>query len=274
MPELPEVETCRRGLSPHIEGKTITSVCVRQRRLRWPIPASFEQAVVGQKIVRIERRAKYLVFHCTEGSLLIHLGMSGYLRWLDYTPPAAKHDHVDFIVDGHCLRYSDPRRFGSILWSDQPIFEHRLLKSLGPEPLSAEFNADYIYQRTRNKKVSIKVWLMDQKNVVGVGNIYAQEALFLAGVSPKLVANLLDKPAAKKIAEEVKSVLKQAIRQGGTTLKDFINSEGKPGYFQQQLAVYGRTGLPCIRCKAPLLAEKMAMRNTVWCPSCQPEVLK
>lgn len=270
MPELPEVETTCRGIAPHIEGKIIRHVIVRQPKLRWPVPESLAQALTGQCIQSVSRRAKYLLLAAHSGTVLLHLGMSGSLRIQSADQAVGKHDHVDFVFDdGTVLRFNDPRRFGAVLWTTQPVAEHPLIKDLGPEPLLADFNGELLYALSRNRKVAVKSFIMDSHIVVGVGNIYANEALFMSGILPTRHAGKVSLARYQKLAECIAVVLRQAIEQGGTTLRDFVNEAGKPGYFQQQLRVYGRAGLPCISCKQPLTEIRIANRSTVFCSACQ-----
>ncbi|MBL4607268.1 MAG: bifunctional DNA-formamidopyrimidine glycosylase/DNA-(apurinic or apyrimidinic site) lyase [Pseudomonadales bacterium] len=270
MPELPEVETSRRGLEPHVAGQVISSVTVRESRLRWPIPAELGNHLQGGVVRRITRRGKYLLFELDEGTLLIHLGMSGTLRVVPKDCPAAKHDHVDIVLsNGKKLRFNDPRRFGAVLWLQGDPLQHALLSHLGPEPLTDDFNGEYLYRRSRSKKMATKTFLMDGKVVVGVGNIYANEALFRAGIRPTRQAGRVSLARYEKLAEVVKEVLAEAIVQGGTTLKDFLGSDGKPGYFKQSLQVYGRAGESCLACANPLVEIRLAQRSTVFCGKCQ-----
>ena len=270
MPELPEVETTRRGIAPHIEGQIITDVIVRQPRLRWAVPDLLSQTLVGQAIRSVSRRAKYLLFETDTGTLIVHLGMSGSLRILSQDLAPGKHDHVDFIfAGGTVLRFNDPRRFGAVLWTFAPTAEHPLLKDLGPEPLLPDFTGDLLYQLSRNRKMPVKSFIMDSHIVVGVGNIYANEALFLAGILPARPAGKIALARYQRLVETIRIILQDAITQGGTTLRDFVNESGKPGYFQQQLRVYGRGELPCKVCLQPLLEVRIANRSTVYCPHCQ-----
>lgn len=270
MPELPEVETTCRGIAPHIQGQTVTAVQVRQAQLRWPIPVALAETLTGQRIQIVSRRAKYLLLTADSGTLLIHLGMSGSLRIVNNSLPAGKHDHVDMVfTNGAVLRFNDPRRFGSILWTAEPIIEHPLLKNLGPEPLLADFCGEMLYDLSRNRKAPVKSFIMDSHVVVGVGNIYANEALFMAGLLPSRQAGKIALARYQKLADCIREVLQGAIQQGGTTLRDFVNEAGKPGYFQQQLKVYGRTGLPCLNCGQALQEVRLANRSTVFCRACQ-----
>lgn len=270
MPELPEVETTMQGLKPYLEGRTIEAVVLRQTQLRWPIPALLEQHLVQRTIGSLSRRAKYLLIPVHPGTLIIHLGMSGSLQIVTRDTAPRRHDHVDIIFSAtHLLRYTDPRRFGAILWTDDAVNLHPLLKSLGPEPLGPDFTADYLKRAAANRRIAIKSLIMDSHVVVGVGNIYAAEALFLANIHPLSRAGLLTKQHCLRLVEAIQFVLRRAIKQGGTTLKDFVNSEGKPGYFAQELQVYGRGGLPCRQCATALVSIKLAQRSTVFCKQCQ-----
>ncbi len=270
MPELPEVETTLRGITPHIHQQTVAQIIIRQPRLRWPVPLSLTQELPGQKMLASSRRGKYLLLHYTQGTLIVHLGMSGSLRILTETTAAKTHDHVDIIFTNKvCLRYTDPRRFGCVLWTNEALAQHPLLEKLGPEPLTAEFNGDYLYQQAQARKTPIKTFIMDGQIVVGVGNIYANEALFLAGIHPKRQAGKINLASYKKLVHAIKKILAQAIKQGGTTLRNFSQSDGKPGYFKQKLKVYGRGKLPCVKCSTPLREIRQGQRTTVYCPSCQ-----
>ena len=270
MPELPEVETTRRGIEPHIKGKTVKKVIIRQRQLRWPIPTKLQNVLPGEKILNILRRGKYLLLDTSIGSVIIHLGMSGSLRIVDKNSAPQKHDHVDFVfTNNKILRLRDPRRFGAVLWTNQNPQNHPLLKSLGPEPLSEDFNADYLFDRSRKRKISIKAFIMDSKVVVGVGNIYASEALFRASIRPTIRAGKISKARYLKLVGAIKQVLKEAVGQGGTTLRDFTNEEGKPGYFKQKLLVYGRAGEPCSICQTMIKQIKQGQRASYYCPQCQ-----
>ena len=270
MPELPEVETTRRGLEQVLRGRRIMSVLVRERRLRWPLPGSFEAAVEGRRVRRVMRRAKYLVIETDRGSLIAHLGMSGSLRVVDPSEPPRRHDHVDLVLSsGRCVRFNDPRRFGSLHFVDGSALTHPLLRGIGPEPLGADFNGGYLYARTRRRRVAIKLLLMNSAIVAGVGNIYANEALFRAGVRPQRAAGRLSRAEAARIVAAIRRVLGAAIRVGGTTLRDYINAEGLPGYFRQKLYVYERATLPCRVCRAPIRQRAQGQRSTYWCSTCQ-----
>ena len=270
MPELPEVETTRRGITPHIENNTIKKVIVRNRSLRWPIPSGLNTKLKKQKIISVERRAKYLLLKTDIGTLIMHLGMSGSLRILAANEPAEKHDHFEIqFEDGNCLRLRDPRRFGAVLWTKDDPEEHKLLINLGPEPLDKTFNAELLFEKSRKRKTTIKQFIMDAKIVVGVGNIYASESLFLAGIHPKRLAGKITKQHAKDLTAAIKKILRQAIKQGGTTLKDFKSSDGKPGYFQQKLKVYDRKNEACVSCKKPIKQITLGQRSTFYCTHCQ-----
>ncbi|HVI25463.1 MAG TPA: bifunctional DNA-formamidopyrimidine glycosylase/DNA-(apurinic or apyrimidinic site) lyase [Xanthomonadaceae bacterium] len=269
MPELPEVETTRRGLAPHVEGRRVRAVVLRRPDLRWPIPPEVSALLPGERIDAVRRRAKYLLLDTRAGSALLHLGMSGSLRVLAPDTPVAAHDHVDLALEGgRVLRFNDPRRFGCLLW--QPPGEtHPLLRGLGPEPLSDRFDGDYLFARSRGRQAPVKAFLMDQAVVVGVGNIYAAEALFAAGISPLRAAGRVSRERYTALADAVKAILAQAIVRGGTTLRDFLAPDGAPGYFEQELAAYGRGGEPCPRCGRPLKQAAIGQRTTVWCGRCQ-----
>lgn len=269
MPELPEVETTLRGLAPHLQGRRVTGVTLRRPDLRWPIPAEISRLLPGERILGLRRRAKYLLLDTAPGSALLHLGMSGCLRVLPARTPVAAHDHVDLALDsGRVLRFTDPRRFGCLLW--QPAGStHELLQQLGPEPLSEDFDGDYLYQRSRGRRASVKSFLMDQAIVVGVGNIYAAESLFSAGIAPGRQAGRVSRERYAVLAVTVKSILAHAIRRGGTTLRDFIDPDGAPGYFELELRVYGREGEPCRTCGRRLQGLRLGNRATAWCANCQ-----
>jgi len=270
LPELPEVETTRRGIEPHIENNKVSKVILRRKTLRWPITPALSKDLPGETIQSVSRRGKYLLLATQKGCLLIHLGMSGSLRIVESSRAAAKHDHVDVVfANNKVLRYTDPRRFGCILWETEPIEAHPLLASLGPEPLEDNFHTDYLFKKSRRRNVVVKTFIMDSKVVVGVGNIYANESLFLAGISPKRSAGKISKPRYEKLVECIQQVLQQAIDVGGTTLKDFTGSDGEPGYFAQSLHVYGRRGEPCHGCNGTLKEIRQGQRSTVYCPQCQ-----
>lgn len=269
MPELPEVETTCRGIAPHTEGRVVTKVVVRQAKLRWPVPESL-QDLVGQTVKQVSRRAKYVLLEAETGTVMLHLGMSGSLRIVDAGLAPDKHDHVDLVLDsGMAIRLHDPRRFGAVLWTQEDIDQHKLIQHLGPEPLTDAFDADYLYTCAQKRSVSVKQFIMDAQVVVGVGNIYASESLFMAGISPKRAANKVSKARYVLLTKCIKEVLARAIEQGGTTLRDFVQAEGKPGYFQQQLNVYGRTGEQCRQCEALIKQIKQGQRSTFYCSHCQ-----
>ncbi len=270
MPELPEVETTRQGIAPQLIGQTVTQVVVRERRLRWPIPPELETGLTGQVIRAVERRGKYLLLHTGQGSALLHLGMSGSLRLLPRRTVAQKHDHVDIeLASEHCLRLNDPRRFGALLWVDGAAEKHPLLRDLGPEPLSGAFTADYLYDLSRRRAIAVKLFIMNGRVVVGVGNIYANEALFAAGIHPLRSAGRISRGRYEALVSAIREVLSAAIRRGGTTLRDFVNSAGNSGYFQNELQVYGRHHLPCCHCGEPVRLERLGQRATYYCPRCQ-----
>ena len=269
MPELPEVETTRAGIAPHIQGRTLQEVVVRDARLRWPVPNNLAEKAVGNNLRRVLRRGKYLLFEFDHGAIIGHLGMTGSMRIVAHDEPPAFHDHVDLVFSDVTLRYRDPRRFGCILWQDNPVMAHALLANLGPEPLSDDFDTSHLLKVCKGKKQAIKSLIMDGKQVVGVGNIYANEALFMAGIHPHRQAGRISAVRLGQLVASCKEVLSAAIQQGGTTLRDFVDSEGKPGYFKQQLQVYGRTGQACVTCDQPLIESRLGQRSTVYCKRCQ-----
>lgn len=270
MPELPEVETTKRGITPHILDQTITNIIVRDRRLRWPIPEQLQLEATGQKIISIKRRGKYILIETVVGTIILHLGMSGNLRILASETPPQKHDHVDFIFnDGQCLRLHDPRRFGACLWTTEDPLDHKLLKDIGPEPWDDAFTANMLFKRSRNRTLAIKNFIMDSKIVVGVGNIYASESLFQAGIKPETAAGKISLNRYKKLFSAIQEILEKSIEQGGTTLKDFTNSSGQPGYFKQQLLVYDREGEPCVNCERPISKIVIGQRSSFYCNHCQ-----
>lgn len=270
MPELPEVETTRRGIEPHLTGRRIARLVVRQRRLRWPVPRGLEATVAGQRIHCVRRRAKYLLIELDTGSLILHLGMSGALRILPTTTPPGRHDHLDLeLDDGQCLRLTDPRRFGALLWTTRPPETHKLLRELGPEPLSEDFNGDYLFELSRGRRAAVKSFIMDSHVVVGVGNIYANEALFLAGIHPSRAAGRISRERYARLTAAIRAVLEQSIRVGGTTLRDFTGGDGKPGYFRQSLRVYERTGQPCPGCGEAIRMKRIGQRSSYYCSHCQ-----
>ena len=269
MPELPEVEVCRLGISPHVIDQKVVDVVVRNSKLRWPIPESVH-SLVGYKVLAVDRRSKYLLLRFKSGTLLIHLGMSGTIRIIGDDTPVAKHDHFDLVfANKKVLRLNDPRRFGAVLWFADHIDEQGLLTKLGPEPLTDDFGHGYLFTKAKNRKVPIKTFLMNNHIVVGVGNIYANEVLFKAGILPTNAAGSINEEKFNKLTDIIKNVLSSAIKQGGTTLKDFTQVDGRPGYFAQSLLVYGRAGLPCVTCKTKLEEVRQANRSSVFCPNCQ-----
>ncbi len=270
MPELPEVETTCRGIAPHLLGHRIRELRVHEPRLRWPVPPELPGLACGRQVCAIERRSKYLLMRLDDGTLLWHLGMSGSLRLADAAQPRRRHDHVELVLDnGQLLRFHDPRRFGALLWFAGDGLDHPLLAGLGPEPLGSGFDGDHLFRRSRGRTVAVKPFLMDAAVVVGVGNIYANEALFLAGIRPDRPAGRISRARYQGLATAVREVLGEAIRQGGTTLRDFVNGRGEPGYFQQALAVYGRGGQPCRQCGQALRETRLGQRSTVFCSHCQ-----
>ncbi|WP_255988868.1 bifunctional DNA-formamidopyrimidine glycosylase/DNA-(apurinic or apyrimidinic site) lyase [Chitinolyticbacter albus] len=270
MPELPEVETTRRGIAPHVDAATVTELIVREPRLRWPIPGDLPQRVQGQPLLALERRAKYLLFRFPAGTLIVHLGMSGTLRALTEAFPPEKHDHVDIVFDnGRRLRFRDPRRFGAILWQDGDPLTHPLLATLGPEPLSAHFDTDHLATLLARRQSAVKQVIMDNHVVVGVGNIYASESLFRARVDPRRPASSLKRDEVDRLTTSVKETLADAIAQGGSTLRDFVDSDGRAGYFLLQCYAYGRDGEPCRVCGNTIQQIRQGQRATFFCPSCQ-----
>lgn len=270
MPELPEVETTRRGIEPLVTNKVVDHVLIHNDSLRWPVPQRLISLLPGERIDTVGRRSKYLLFQFPAGTMIVHLGMTGHLRVDSIQSEKRKHDHVEIVFkDGTALRYNDPRRFGSILWTADDPLQHVRLANLGPEPFAAKFNASYLYNISRNRKVAVKPFLMDAHIVVGVGNIYASEALFRAGVSPLKPAGKVSKAAYGRLVEAVTVILNEAISAGGTTIRDFSNSEGKPGYFTQELRVYGRAGQACRSCDTLIKQVKLGQRSTFYCPRCQ-----
>jgi len=269
MPELPEVETTRRGIEPYLIGQQVKRVLVRERRLRWPIPEDLDVRLSGQRIQAVKRRAKYLLMEAEVGTLICHLGMSGSLCLVESGSPATKHAHVDIeLSSGWALRYTDPRRFGALLWTADAA-QHPLLAKLGPEPLTDAFNGEHLYRLSRKRQTAIKPFIMDNAIVVGVGNIYASEALFAAKIDPRRAAGSISRARYLRLAETIKQVLQQAIACGGSSLRDFVGADGKPGYFQQELFAYGRGALPCKVCGHLLRETRLAQRSSVWCAHCQ-----
>ncbi len=270
MPELPEVETTRRGIAPLLEGRRVRAVEVREPRLRWPVPPALARELPGQPIESVSRRAKFLLVRSPAGHLILHLGMSGSLRVVSNNVPPEKHDHLDVVMeDGRCLRLRDPRRFGAALWTTEDPLAHPLLRDLGPEPLQGGFNAETLYRLSRSRRVAVKSFIMNSHVVAGVGNIYASEALFLAGIHPTRPAGRISRARYERLVEAVRRVLEDAITAGGTTLRDFVDSDGNPGYFARKLRVYGREGEPCETCGAPVRSRVIGQRSTFFCIRCQ-----
>ena len=270
MPELPEVETTRRGLEPHVVGRRIAALVVRERRLRRPIPRGLEARLAGAEITGVARRGKYLLLATDRGSALAHLGMSGSLRIVNAETTPALHDHYDLVLaNGRAVRYRDPRRFGLLLWAGRAHDRHPLLAGLGPEPLGPDFDGTHLLRLSRGRRAPVKAFLMDSAIVAGVGNIYANESLFRAGIHPRRAAGRIGAARYEVLARTIRAVLTEAIEQGGTTLRDFVAAEGAPGYFRIRLAVYERAGAPCPLCAAPLRREVIAQRASYYCPHCQ-----
>jgi formamidopyrimidine-DNA glycosylase len=270
MPELPEVETTLRGIAPHLQGQRIERLLVRERRLRYPVPTDTEDQVRGQRVVGLRRRGKYLLLALERGTVLIHLGMSGSLRVLSAAAPPDKHDHLDLcLAGGACLRLRDPRRFGVVLWTPGRAEDHPLLAHLGPEPLGPGFDGDYLHALSRGRRSAVKTFVMDARVVVGVGNIYASESLHLAGIHPARPCNRIGGVRYCRLAATIKQVLANAIEQGGTTLRNFVQEDGSPGYFALSLKVYGRAGQPCPGCGAPIRQRRIGQRSSFFCPRCQ-----
>ena len=270
MPELPEVEITRRGLVPHLVGRRVETVLVRNRNLRWPIARNLGVRISGCTVRTVERRAKYLLIDCSNGWLIVHLGMSGSLRVLPQTTPAKKHDHFDLVLDsGMIVRLTDPRRFGAVLWVAKNPHAHPLLADLAPEPLGAEFDAGWLHARTRGRSAAIKTVLMDSHTVVGVGNIYATESLFRARMNPKTAAGKVSRKRCELLVHAIRDTLSAAIDAGGSTLRDFVGSDGNPGYFQQNYYAYGRNGQPCRVCGRAIRLLRQGQRATFYCPQCQ-----
>jgi formamidopyrimidine-DNA glycosylase len=270
MPELPEVETTRRGIAPFLEGHLVRAVTVREPRLRWPVPAALARDLPGQRIRSVSRRAKFLLLESPVGHLILHLGMSGSLRVVSNNVPPEKHDHLDVVMeDGRCLRLRDPRRFGAALWTTENPLEHPLLRNIGPEPLGSAFNAKQLHTLSRGRRVAAKSFIMDSHVVAGVGNIYASEALFIAGIHPVRSAGRISFARYERLVDAVRKVLEEAITAGGTTLRDFADTEGNPGYFARKLRVYGRRNDPCENCGAPIRSRVIGQRSTFYCPRCQ-----
>jgi formamidopyrimidine-DNA glycosylase len=271
VPELPEVETTRRGVAPLLEGRRLRGLVVREPRLRQPVPADLARRLVGARVERVERRAKYLIFRCAGGgSVLLHLGMSGSLRHCRGEEPLRKHDHLRFLLaQGGELRFHDPRRFGLCLWLEDPVFEHPLLRGLGPEPLAAEFGAESLRAALRGRRAAIKTLLLDGRIVVGVGNIYASEALHRAAIRPTRPGRSLSREECARLVASIRAVLQSALRAGGTTLRDYLQQGGEPGRFAVRLRVYGRAGANCARCGGRIRSKVLGQRSTFWCGDCQ-----
>ncbi len=270
MPELPEVETTRRGIEPHVLGRTVTRLIVRNPRLRWRVPDKLIRELPGQTIQSVERRGKYLLFTTPVGTAIVHLGMSGSLRVVPCEQAADSHEHVDIVLDnGDCLRLRDPRRFGAVLWTRNDPQQHKLLRDLGPEPLAADFGGDYLFEKSRGRKRAIRDFLLDSQVIAGVGNIYANEALFAAGLRPACAAGRINREQYARLAVAIRDTLNRALKAGGTTLRDFRNGRGEPGYFQLSLNVYGREGEPCLVCRTPIRAKRLGQRSAFFCPNCQ-----
>lgn len=270
MPELPEVETTRQGIAPHIENKHITNITINNGRLRWPVPADLPELLEGKPLLNVSRRAKYLLFEFEHGTVIAHLGMSGSMRIVSAGTVFKKHDHIDWQFDnGQCLRYHDPRRFGCMLWTPDAPEQHTLIKNLGPEPLHDTFDGKHLHQKSRTRSIAVKPFIMNSAVVVGVGNIYASEALYAAGIRPTRSAKCITLQQYCVLAEEIKRILEKSIAQGGTTLRDFVNSDGQPGYFAQKLSVYGRKGETCNACNSTIKHIVQAQRASYYCPTCQ-----
>jgi formamidopyrimidine-DNA glycosylase len=270
MPELPEVETTRRGIEPHLLGRRVIGLVIRQRQLRWPVPHTLDRALPGQIIRGVHRRGKYLLLATDVGTAILHLGMSGSLRLVPRAASIGKHDHVDIQLDsGMSLRLTDPRRFGALLWTTEPAERHELLAKLGPEPLSDAFDGAHLFNSACKRKVAVKQFIMDSHIVVGVGNIYASEALFMAGIRPTRPAGRVSHDRYNALASAIKHILDASIKMGGTTLRDFVGGDGKPGYFKQTLRVYDRLGEPCRQCGAPIRSKRIGQRSSFYCVQCQ-----
>lgn len=270
MPELPEVETTRRGIEPYVVGKTVTRLIVRNPHLRWRVPVKLEKELPGQRIQSVARRGKYLLLATAAGTVILHLGMSGSLRVTVGTRPPDKYDHVDIVLDsGDCLRLRDPRRFGALLWTRADPLRHKLLRHLGPEPLTPDFSGDYLYEKLHGRQRAIRDALLDGRLIAGIGNIYANEALFSAGIRPTRRSGKITRAQFDRLAHAIRVTLDNAIQAGGTTLRDFRASDGKPGYFQHALSVYGRGGEPCRHCQTPVRTQRIGQRSSFYCPKCQ-----
>ena len=269
MPELPEVETTRRGITPLIQDRLLTRVEVREPRLRWPVTDHLDKILRGQRLGSVGRRGKYLLLTFDHGTLIVHLGMSGSLRVLPAHTEPAKHDHLDLVFGQHCLRLHDPRRFGAVLWTDAEVMQHQLLRHLGPEPLGPDFDGDWLHRAASKRRTAVKNLIMDGRVVVGVGNIYANESLFMAGIRPDRACNRISRERYGRLAQCIRRVLTAAIAQGGTTLQDFQQADGKPGYFAQELQVYGRTDKACANCGRNIREKTIGQRASYYCAHCQ-----
>jgi formamidopyrimidine-DNA glycosylase len=270
MPELPEVETTRQGIAPLVENQTIAKIVIHQAKLRWPIPGSLRQKLPGQSIRSVTRRAKYLLFNTSAGTLLIHLGMSGSLRLVPQTTPRDTHDHFELVLTNrNSLRLRDPRRFGAVLWAGEQPEQHKLLAGLGPEPLEHHFTGDYLYRCSRRRTRAIRDFLLDGHVVAGIGNIYANEALFTAGIRPTRPAGRISRDRYQKLVRAIRSTLRRAIKAGGTSIRDFRQADGRPGYFQHSLKIYGKKGEPCPKCGQKIRAVKLTNRTVFFCTHCQ-----
>ncbi len=270
MPELPEVETTRRGVAPHVVGQRVIAMHVYDRRLRWPVPRSLQKKIVGRTIDALDRRSKYLLFRLGEDTLLVHFGMTGSLRAYTHAPPRVAHDHADIVLaSGTTLRYHDPRRFGAILWVPPPVDAHPLLAALGPEPFDAACDARHLWNATRRRRAAVKLALMDSRLIVGVGNIYANEALFRAGIRPTIPSQRVSRRRFGRLVDEVRATLTEAIAKGGSTLRDYVDAAGEPGYFQLEYFVYGRDARPCRVCRTAIKLVRLGGRATYYCPRCQ-----
>lgn len=270
MPELPEVEITRRGLAPWLEGRQLAQILLRTPKLRWPVPAEFARGLTGSRVAALDRRAKWLLLRTDRGTALLHLGMTGCFRVLREPGPPGAHDHLDFVTDaGITIRFNDPRRFGALLWTAEDPALHPLLATLGPEPLGDRFTGEYLYSRSRKRRLAIKPHIMNAQVVVGVGNIYASEALHRAGIHPARAAGRIALPRMEALVAAIREVLAESIQVGGTTLRDFHDGDGQPGYFGRQLRVYDRAGRPCVSCGTPVQQVVLGQRSSYYCPSCQ-----
>lgn len=269
MPELPEIEITRLGIAPFVEGRKITGVTIRERRLRWPVARGLEKRLIGCELRQIVRRGKYLLFDCGAGWLIVHLGMSGSLRIVPRRAAIRPHEHLDIVFGETTLRLRDPRRFGAVLWTARHPDRHRLIAGLGVEPLSEAFTDDYLFGATRRRKASVKQLLMNNAIVVGVGNIYASESLFRAAIAPRMSAGRLRRDQCARLVRAIRETLHAALAAGGSSLQDFVHSDGSRGWFQQQHFVYGRAGLPCRVCGTTIASERLGQRSSFYCPACQ-----